>query len=121
MKNVGKYKDFDSMFAEMREEIIPAKILGKFYNVPKSIPATVALELARKAEDDVVSDRTIFKLADIVFGEETVNEWANTPGFTLKKLIEIVKWIWKIQNGGDAGEMVEVTEDDFGIEESEKN
>lgn len=118
---MSKYKDFDAMFSEMKSETVRVKILGEYYEVQKTIPAYLMLELSRKADDETLSDKMLFRLADAVFGEAVVDKWAKTPGFTVEKLMAIIRWVWNLVTGGDTGEMIEMTEDDMGAENDEKN
>ena len=114
-----KYKDFDAMFAEMNHETIPFKAFGKIYEIPKKIPASVVLEMARREKDDTLDNVFLFKTAAAIFGQKCLDELTAHTEFSAEMLSEMIRWAFQAINGKtDDDDLEELTEDDTGAVET---
>lgn len=93
------YKDFDQMFAQMKGEGAIFRIYGKEYSIPRDLPASLVLELARCEGD--VPPRLVFSAAERIFGREILNELCSHGDFTLSRLEAMLEWAFAMAGGGE--------------------
>lgn len=113
------YKDFDAMFSQMKDDTIPFKIFGKVYQIKKSIPASIVLEMARMEEGHTLSSKFLYQAAEQIFGSETLREITSHPGFSAEMLNVMIEWAFTAINGKEKA-VEELTEDDAATD-PEKN
>ena len=112
---MANYKDFDAMFAEMKQETIPFKAFGKVYHINKRIPASIVLELSRREKGGTLDNDFMLNAGLQIFGNDILNELCAHHDFTVDMLGEMIKWAFEAINGKVEDEGEELTEDDMGV------
>lgn len=109
-----RFHDFDQHMAAVNKEHLTLHLFGKDYTIPATMPAIVPLELARFDDGEPVPPRAMVKIARVLFGDKTLDEWEMHRDFTVDLLGEVIKETFKLINGEEEDEPVAVSEDDMG-------
>ena len=106
-------KDFDKAWDEKDEEGYPFKVLGREYELPPSVPASIMLEALNLKkeygdEDELPPEKTI-DLAIDMLGKEQVDQMLD-DGLSADQLGDIIVWA----NQQYSAEEVETDEEEDG-------
>jgi hypothetical protein len=95
-KATKKFRNFDDMIAE-RKAVSPSfEMFGKVYILAPSLRYDALLELhhlAKRKNDEVVSDDDTFSVFESVLGKETLDELRAHTDFDVDLAAEIVRWV----------------------------
>jgi hypothetical protein len=110
--------NFDNFMTEKKQDPVLVTVFGKEYAVKPEIPAIVMVTLAR-ANDSKVSNSEaavmIFRAGDVLFGQETINEFC-AKGMTSEQLLSLIKKVFDTINGKDVdGDDAEEISDEDGM------
>lgn len=84
-------RNFDESFAEKRKTGEWFILYGKKYQLPASLPAKLALQVARTSREDAATEELMVDLANNLFGEKNVRWWL-TKGLTIDELQDLFAW-----------------------------
>lgn len=116
-----RFHDFDQHMAAINKEHITLHIFGTDYMIPATMPAIVPLELSRYDDGDPVPPRAMMKIARVLFGEKTLNEWQMHQEFSVDMLGEVIKETFKLINGEEEDDTpAAVSEDDMAGDSAKK-
>jgi hypothetical protein len=95
--------DFDAYRAEQKKEPVELKIGGKTYELPSSLPASLALDMVRlKADMDSKAEippEILGKLGVGAFGEETFRAILEEHALTLDELGKLMQDVLRAYTG----------------------
>ncbi len=98
-----KVIDFDAFRAEQNAEPLILKIGGHEYELPASIPATLALDIIRRNPDESnveIEANELATMGDKVFGgREAFNRILDENGITMAELPDLFKMVFAMYNG----------------------
>ena len=96
---MSKYKDFDKLFEEKRDESIDFKLRGREYSLPASPPFDVILQIERmirsKAKDEILENSSFEHMCELLFGKKNLKHM-RSDGVTMEELQSVFQWLWTI-------------------------
>jgi hypothetical protein len=94
--------DFDAFRSEQTAEPLELRIGGRVYNLPSSLPASLALDVIRMNAEDATAE---FKAEDLmamgrgIFGGELFDTVLRDNGVTMEELPELFKMVFNAYTG----------------------
>jgi hypothetical protein len=105
---VTKVIDFDAFRAEQEAEPVELRVNGRTYELPASIPASLALDIIRRNPDGSVVELDSSELAtmgDKIFGgKENFSRILEDNSITMAELPELFKLVFATYNSAGASE-----------------
>jgi hypothetical protein len=93
---MAKYRDFDRFFQEAKSEPVVLRYQGETHHLPSSLPVATVLMLRRlEKQQGQVSDETIIKLFQTVFGPDRYAKWVQ-GGMLLDQMIALLGWALEV-------------------------
>lgn len=87
------YKDFDEFF-QTKDDVMIVKIFDTEYEIPASINAKIALNLAKMVKENpnqAMDVDSIYQFLGLIYGEENIEEWLDN-GISIEQLTEVLTW-----------------------------
>lgn len=120
LRSKNKFKDFDALIAESRQDTITIKVGGKEYTAPAVMPAYVPVMMARYAGNELLTKKIIYDALFLIFGDEAAEAMLLTPGMDREKVEAIILQVFELINDEAENEPQEVNEGDEGVKAAPK-
>ncbi len=94
--------DFDAFRAEQNAEPIELRVGGHTYQLPTSIPATLALDVIRLNAEDSEADfkpEQLISMGRGIFGGDLFETVLNDNGITMAELPDLFKMVFAMYSG----------------------
>lgn len=97
--------DFDAFRAERTDEPVELKLGGKTYDLPPSLPAALALDIARlqatKGDDGDFDEADVMRLGSALFGgQDRFIQILSEGAVTIEEMPDLTKMILEQYSGG---------------------
>lgn len=119
MGKVKRFKDFDAMLSEKRQETVTIRVYGENYAIPAVVPAYIVLFSAKLAEEGEGYVDFLREAGDALFGRENMRKWTS-QGMLLHQLESLIIGTISLINGEEEEEPEAVTEGDEGKQSPKK-
>jgi hypothetical protein len=100
---VTKVIDFDAFRAEQKAEPVSLKIGGRDYPLPSALPASMALDIIRRTEDNAseeIEGAELLRMGEEIFGGKgEFDALLRENKVTLTELPELFKMVFAAYNG----------------------
>jgi hypothetical protein len=103
---MGKLIDFDAWRAEQKSEPVKLTLGGRVYDLPPSMPASLALDVVRMNSEDPnaeVPEDMVISVGAAVFGSEALfNQVLRDHNITLDELPNLIRMVMDSYTGSAA-------------------